>query len=133
MSSPIKKTLLLLAAGGLLASTAAGARERISGAKELARMLEDRTAGEPKRCIDNRHGTNLAIIEGTALVYRDGSTLWVNVPADPKSLDDGDAVVIRQFGHQLCSTDVVTTFDPVVGMYTGNVFLNEFVPYRKAG
>lgn len=133
MSNPIKNALLLLAAGCLLASSAAGAREQLSGADELTRMLEDRAAGKPERCIDSRRAANLTIIEGTALVYRDGSTLWVNVPADPKSLDDGDAVVIRQSGHQLCSTDVVTTFDPVVGMYTGNVFLGEFVPYRKAG
>ena len=69
--------------------------------------------------------------DGTALIYRDGKTIWVNRTANPQDLDKWDALLIRQHGAQLCRQDIVTTFDPSSGMYTGNVFLTEFVPYTR--
>lgn len=131
MSKSFKTALLALAAGGLLAAPALEARERMSGEEKLAKMLEGRVAGEPESCIRTFPSVDLTVIDGTALVYERGRTLWVNVPADPDSLDDSDALLTRQFGTQLCRTDIVTTFDRTVGFYTGNVFLGEFVPYRK--
>jgi hypothetical protein len=133
MSKTLRTVLLTMAAGSVLASPAVGARERISGQDKLAKMLEGRVAGEPTNCIRTFPSSNLTIIDGTALVYRQGSTLWVNVPADAKSLNDRDAILTRPHGNQLCSTDIVTTFEPSVGFYTGNIFLGKFVPYRKAG
>lgn len=133
MSNSIKTALLALAAGSLLVAPALEARERMSGEEKLAQMLEGRVAGEPESCIRTFPSVDLTVIDGTALVYKSGRTLWVNVPADPRSLDDRDALLTRQFGTRLCSTDIVTTFDRGFGHYTGNVFLGEFVPYRKAG
>lgn len=131
MSRTIKTALLALVAGGLFASPALQARERISGAEKLAKMLEGRVAGEPESCIRTFPSVHLTVIDDTALVYKQGRTLWVNVPADPGGLDDRDALLTRQFGSQLCKMDIVTTFDPTIGFYTGNIFLSEFVPYRK--
>ena len=133
MSKNIKTAFLALAGLGLLAAPAVGARERPSGEAKLAKMLEGRVAGEPESCIQTFPGGNLTVVDGAALVYKRGRTLWVNVPADPASLDDRDALLTRVHGTQLCRTDIVTTFDPSGGFYTGNIFLGEFVPYRKGG
>lgn len=131
MSKALKTALLVLAAGSLLTSPALQARERISGEEKLAKMLEGRVAGEPESCIRTFPSVELTVIDGTALVYKQGGTLWVNVPARPESLDDRDALLTRQFSSRLCKMDIVTTFDPSMGFYTGNIFLSDFVPYRK--
>lgn len=133
MTKTIKTAGLALAAIGLVTTPALAGDERLSGEAKLAKMLEGRVAGEPQSCIRTFPTANLKIIDGTALVYKQGSTLWVNVPDYPNSLDDSDALLTRTHGTQLCNTDVVTTFDPAFGHFTGNVFLGEFVPYRKHG
>ena len=98
---------------------------------KLAKMLEGREAGEPERCITMRPTDQMQVIEGTALVFRSGSTMWVNTTADPESIDKWDTYVFRRYGSQLCSMDIVTTLDRGSGMYNGNVSLVEFVPWRK--
>ncbi|TCD06493.1 hypothetical protein EYB45_01870 [Erythrobacteraceae bacterium CFH 75059] len=124
------------AAAGLVAPAFAGERaptraER--GQEQLARLLEGRVAGEPQRCVRTFPNRNLQIIEGTAIVIRDGNTVWVNTTRDPAALNDNDALLIRNFGTvgQLCRLDPVTTFDRITGFYTGNIFLTDFVPYRR--
>ncbi|OZA93805.1 hypothetical protein U4960_01930 [Altererythrobacter sp. H2] len=104
------------------------------GEIKLAKMLEGRVAGEPERCINTFGSGNLQVIDGTALVYRQGKTLWVNRTRNPDSLDDNDYLVIRKYGSsgQLCKLDNVTTHDRTGNFFTGVVFLEDFVPYRKA-
>lgn len=104
------------------------------GEIKLAKMLEGRIAGEPERCINTFGSGNLQVIDGTALVYRQGKTLWVNRTRNPDSLDDNDYLVIRKYGSsgQLCKLDNVTTHDRTGNFFTGVVFLEDFVPYRKA-
>lgn len=104
---------------------------RTEGEAKLAKMLEGRVAGEPQSCVQMYPNTHVRIIDETALVIDRGSTLYVNVPQHPESLDDDDAMKIRRTGSQLCRTDIVTTFDRTGGFYTGNIFLGEFVPYKK--
>lgn len=123
------------AAAALATAAIAGpslAGERLSGEAELASMLEGRVAGEPRSCISTFTNRESRVIDGTALVYGRGRTIWVNRTANPRDLDDWDALLIRQYGgSQLCRQDIVTTFDTASGMYTGNVFLSEFVPYTR--
>ena len=107
------------------------ARERMTGDQELAKLLEGRVAGEPRNCINPRVSQSSRVIDGTAVVYGRGRTIWVNVPHNADDLDDWDALLIRQYGSQLCRQDIVTTFDTSSGMYTGNVFLGDFVPYTR--
>ena len=71
-------------------------------------------------------------IDGTAIVYRVGSTLWVNRPkGGAESLDDDDILVTKTIGSQLCSIDTVQLRDRTSHMYAGFVSLGEFVPYRR--
>ncbi len=127
------KPALVLAALAATAVVAAPsvARERPSGDQQLAKVLEGRVAGKPESCINTRVYQNQRVIDGTAVVYGRGRTIYVNVPRNAEDLDDWDAMVVRQFGSQLCRQDIVTTIDTSTGMYTGNVFLGDFVPYTR--
>jgi len=131
------KLLLPIAALAILAMPASAEEDAPAPSKgelKLTKMLDGRVAGEPARCINTFGGGNLQIIDGTALVYRQGKTLWVNRTRNPDSLDDNDYLVIRKYGSagQLCRLDNVTTHDRTGNFFTGVVFLEDFVPYRKA-
>ncbi|ABC64429.1 hypothetical protein [Erythrobacter litoralis] len=102
------------------------------GEQKLAKLLEGRVAGEPESCIRDRPVRNFQVIDNTAIVYRIGSTIWVNRTKNPRTLDDNETLVFRRYGSQICSTDIVSTIDRFGGFYTGNIFLDHFVPYRKA-
>ena len=124
----------IVALAALAAALVAGpsvAAERLTGEAKLAKMLEGRVAGEPKSCINTFVNRDSTVIDDTAVVYGRGRTIWVNRTAHPQDLDDSDAMLVRMYGSQLCRQDIVTTFDTSTGMYTGNVFLTEFVPYTR--
>lgn len=101
------------------------------GEAKLAKMLEGRIAGEPSNCIRTLGSRNLQQIDETAIVYRDGDTLWVNYTRSPDAIDDNDYLVIRKFGtSQLCRTDQITTYDRFANFFSGVIFLDDFIPYR---
>jgi hypothetical protein len=107
--------------------------EVTKGEAKLAKMLEGRVAGEPEHCIRTIGSRNLQQIDRTALVYKDGKTIWVNRTRTPDAIDDSDIMVIKRFdGTSLCRTDNITLVDRLSGTFTGIIFLDDFVPYRKA-
>ncbi len=120
-----------IAAATLVAAPSA-AGERLTGEAKLSKMLEGRVAGEPRSCINTFSNRDSQVVDRTAVVYGSGRTIWVNRPVNARDLDRWDALMVRQHGSQLCRQDIVTTFDTSSGMYTGNVFLTEFVPYTRA-
>lgn len=127
----IALTLAALAGAAMVAGPSV-ARERLTGEEKLAKLLEGRVAGEPRNCINTRVNSNSQVIDGTAVVYGRGRTIWVNVPANAEDLDSDDALLVRQHGANLCRQDIVTTFDTAGRFYTGNLFLGDFVPYTRA-
>lgn len=124
---------LAAAASALTVAGAADAKPRETGEARLARLLEGRVAGRPTNCIRTWARNDVERIDGTALVFGRGEIIYVNRTDSPQSIDEDDAWLVRQSGTvgQLCRTDIVTTFEPSGGFYTGNVFLSEFVPYRR--
>lgn len=133
----MRNTLLALAAVGLAISAPAApafAKQTVAerGEAKLAKMLEGRVAGEPVKCISAFNGSNIEVIDETALVYRTGSTVYVARPTDPRMLGRNDILVTERFGSQLCSNDTMRTVDQSGGFFTGVVFLSDFVPYTKA-
>lgn len=124
----------LFAAAALAAvPAAASAREKLTPEAKLEKLLEGRVAGEPQNCLPLTSSASSQIIDKTAIVYRVGSTLWVNRPkGGADSLDDDDILVTKTSGSQLCSIDVVQLHDRSSHMYSGFVSLGEFVPYRRA-
>lgn len=131
----MKKIATILAGAALaIGGTAAIASERVEkGEARLAKMIEGRVAGEPVRCI-NTFRENSQIIPDVALVYEEGKTIYVARPAHPGSLRRDDILVVHRFSPgRLCVNDRMHTIDRTSGMLSGIVFLEDFVPYTKAG
>ena len=123
----------LIAAAAVTAAPAAMAREKLEPEAQLAKLLEGRVAGEPQKCIPLSTTRSSQIIDKTAIVYKVGSTRWVNRPeGGAASLDDDVILVLKTSGSQLCSIDTLELHDRTSRMYSGFVSLGEFVPYRRA-
>jgi len=121
----------LMAAAALVA-TPALASHRDSPDAQLQKLLVGRVAGKPTNCINLPGVTSSQIIDGRAIVYRVGGTLFVNEPrSGASSLRDDDVLVTRTFGGELCSIDTVRLIDRASRVPHGFVGLGEFVPYRK--
>ena len=120
---------------GVLAVTAMPASaQRGTPEQQLERALRDRVAGEPVDCINLRSVRSSRIINGTAILFDAGGTIYVNRPrSGASSLSNWDTQVVRPFNSQLCQVDTIRMVDPASGFYRGTVFLGEFVPYRRAG
>jgi len=127
-----KFALLAVAATALVAGPALQAKPRMSGEQELDRMLEGRVAGQPVSCISLSDSHDARIINGTAIVYGSGRTIYVNRPRDPRDLDRDDVMVSEIHGSsQLCRLDAVRMHDRSGGYFRGFVSLENFVPYRR--
>lgn len=112
--------------------TQAEAAPLTKGQKRLAKLLEGRVAGEPLRCIRSLPQQRMQTIEGTAYVYGSGSTIYVQRTNAPDQIDDNDVLVINRFNPtELCRVNIATTIDPVTGIFTGTVFFDDFVPYKR--
>lgn len=102
------------------------------GEQRLAKLLDGRVAGEPVRCIRTFPNQRMQTIEGTAYVYGRGNTIYVQRTVSPENIDNNDALVSTRFSPtELCRLDVMTTVDPVFGIFTGAVFFEDFVPYTR--
>lgn len=110
----------------------ASAREKLEPEAQLAKLIGDRVAGQPQDCLPLSSIGSSQVIDKTAIVYKVGSTLWVNRPrGGAESLDDDDILVTKLTGSQLCSIDTVELRDRASHFYSGFVSLGEFVPYRR--
>jgi len=129
-----KSISLLLASLALAGAVSASAEEPTRGEAKLAEMLEGRVAGEPAECLSESQRDSIQIVDGTAIVFRDGGTLWVNRPAGAQFLSRGDLPVFHQFSSQLCRLDQVELRDRLgSGTMPGpRLALGDFVPYTKA-
>ena len=127
----MRKIIVSLLAAATLAAPAAAAAPRLSPDAELARLLEGRVAGKPQACISMLGSRSSQIIDRTALVYRDGRTVWVNRPRSGAEALRGDPILVtRPFGSQLCRVDPVHLVDRGSGFRRGFLLLGDFVPYR---
>lgn len=115
----------------VLAAPAVAATVAPSGEAELARMVEGRVAGEPVDCISGSAADGMQIVDGTALVFKRGRTLYVNRPDGARTLDEWDLPVIHQFGSQLCRQDRIELRDRHSGIPGPSIFLTKFVPYVR--
>lgn len=123
---------IALAATALVAGGAAvQAKSKLTPEQRLEKLLEGRVAGKPTSCISTADTRDMEIIDGVALVYRSGTTLYVNRPRNPEDLDSDDILVIRTNGSQLCRLDMIHTVDRMGHFTTGFVNLGDFIPYRR--
>lgn len=123
---------LALAAASLLAAPAAQASPRKTPQEQLATLLKDRVAGKPVDCIWMSNVDSTQVIDKTAIVYKSGSTYYVNYPqVGADSLDDDDILVTKLYSSNLCHIDTVELHDRTSGMWSGFVGLGKFVPYTR--
>lgn len=105
---------------------------RLSPEARLDKLIGDRVAGDPVSCINLRDVQSSQIIDGTAIVYRVGSKLYVNHPRSGAHwLDDDDILATRTISSQLCRIDTVKLIDRSARFPRGFVILGDFVPYTK--
>ena len=126
------RKLLPLIVGSLALVAGSAQAKPADHEAELARTLAGRVAGQPVDCIDMHRVRSSHIIPGTAIVYDAGGVVYVNRPrAGAESMDQWDIMVNRLYSTELCSVDTVQLIDQGSHMYSGTVFLGEFVPYRR--
>ena len=127
------KTSVIFAAGAAMVLTApAMAQSREERAEQaFQELVEGRTAGEPQPCVSAFNSNRLRLEEGVGIVYEQGDTLWVARAQRPEALDRWDLPIIERRGSRLCSIDVTRTIDRSSGMFSGVLFLDDFVPYTK--
>lgn len=125
--------ILALVASTVLLSgcAAASGKPKLTPPQRLEKLLEGREAGKPVSCISTYDSRDMTIYDKTAIVFRSGSTLYVNRPQNADQLDSDDILVTRTFGAQLCRLDIVKTVDRGGRFETGFINLGDFVPYRK--
>ncbi len=126
-----KIALALAASAALLVGPALNAKPRQTPEQRLEKLLEGREAGKPRSCISNMDSRDMQVIDGIALVYRSGSTLYVNRPRNAEDLDSDDIMVIRVHGSQFCRLDLVNMVDRTGHFSTGFISLGDFVPYKR--
>jgi hypothetical protein len=125
-----------LALGALAAAVpAVAARDHAArGEAELARIIDGRTAGAPVDCLTSFQRRNMEVVDHTAIVIRDGDTLYVNRPQGVSFLTWNDIPVFKIWGsNQLCDKDMAELRDRSTGMRGAAIVLGEFVPYRRNG
>lgn len=128
-------TKILLSAAALLAlgAPALAAAERPVPEARLQEALKGRVAGAPVSCIPLRETTSTEIIDGAAILYRVGGTVYVNRPrGGAESLRQDDVLVTRTYGSRLCRPEIVNLVDRASRGLRGFVSLGDFVPYRRA-
>ena len=125
------KTLGISAAVAAMAlavpATAQDREERAEMA--FAELVKGRTAGEATNCINTFQSSRLRVEEHVGLVYERGDTIWVARATNPRNLDGWDVPIIERYGSRLCTNDVTRTIDRSSGMFSGVLFLEDFVPY----
>jgi len=97
----------------------------------FAKLTEGRVAGEPQSCVTTFRSNGLRVVEQVGLVYEAGKTTWIAIARNPRRLDDFDVPVITRYGSQLCKFDQITLMDRSSQMFSGVLFLHDFVPYTK--
>jgi hypothetical protein len=124
----------LLIGAILLTASPAAAVSRTDPAQRLAREIEGRVAGEPIRCLDRRdvRVRSKRIIDGTAIIYDAGGTLYVNRPsAGSEFLDRNDFAIVWPSDRKVCSMDRLYMSRSPGEAVSGTVVLGDFVPYSK--
>jgi hypothetical protein len=124
-------TALFTAAALLAVPAAVSAKPKLSGEERLAKVIGDRVPGEPVSCLSHYQTRDLEVIDKTALVYKNGGTIYVNRPKNAEDVDEDDVLVTKLHGSQFCDLDIVQTYDRSGHFWNGFLSLGQFVPYRR--
>ena len=117
----------------LLTSSLAGCTQsNVSADTALNRELGVRTAGAPQACIPNSSNGSLHGVDSSTLVYRSGTTIYVNHPTAPCSgvAPFSTLIVEAQSGH-FCRGDRARALELGATIPGPVCILGDWVAYRK--
>jgi hypothetical protein len=127
-----KSAFLIILAAAAAAPVSAAAPQPEKGEAALQQLLAGRVAGKPVSCLSLPQLGSSQVIDGTAIVYRSGSRLYVNRPeGGAESLRSDNILVTRTSIGMLCNVDTVDLMDRSSRAWTGFVRLGDFVPYDR--
>ncbi|KLE34149.1 hypothetical protein [Aurantiacibacter luteus] len=130
---PFVAAITAAAALALAAPAAAQSERQMQRSQEAFAELTEgwEVAGQPEACIYTPNTNRLRVVENVGLAYRQGDTMWVARARNPQNLGAWDVPIIDRFGSNLCRHDAMRTIDRSSGMFSGVLFLDDFVPYRR--
>jgi hypothetical protein len=127
---------MLLVTGALLAlgGCATGEEAQTTADQEsFARELSDRTAGEPRACIQARTSSGITAVDDRTIVRRDGRTLWVNRLAHAcPGLRPLTTLIIETHGAEYCRGDRIRALDPGTTIPGPICVIGDWVPYMRS-
>ncbi len=127
-------SLALTACGGAASAITSNPAEPASNEARIERALTGLTPGKPVSCIaQTRPGYTTEAI-GDVILYKINKKLIYrnDTTGGCTARNRQDALVVRNFGTQLCSGNIVRTVDPQSGVEAGGCSLGTFTPYTKA-
>jgi hypothetical protein len=127
----MRATLCLI--GGMLMAAALPAQAaKLDPEARIAKALEGRVAGKPVDCIPQYRIQSSQIFEKTAILYKAGSTWYLNRPVSGRNfLGRDDVLLTDTHSSDLCSIDIVRLLDSGSHFPSGSLGLGPFVPYTK--
>jgi hypothetical protein len=122
--------IVCLAACALTAGAAAAAKP--DDAARLAKLLAGRTPGKPVSCLPNTRATDSTTI-GSTIVYRFGSTLYVNRFINGCPMLRSDRVLVSNHPTgRACRGDLAQVYlQQPAGISLGGCAFDDFTPYPK--
>ena len=126
------RVMLCLMGGVLMAAALPAQAARLDPEARLAKMLDGRVAGKPVDCIPQYRIQSSEIFEKTAILYKAGSTWYLNRPVSGRNfLHRDDILLTDTHSSDLCSVDIVRLIDQGSHFPSGSLGLGQFVPYSK--
>jgi hypothetical protein len=125
--------VMLCLMGAMLISKALPAQAApVDQEARLAKRLEGRVAGKPVDCIPQYRVDSTEIFDRTGILYKAGSTWYLNRPVSGLNfLHRDDVMLTDTHSTDLCSVDIVRLLDQGSHFPVGTLGLGKFVPYRK--
>ena len=126
------RAILCLIGGMLITATLPAQAARLAPEARIAKALEGRVAGKPVDCIPQYRIQSSEIFEKTAILYKAGSTWYLNRPVSGSNfLQSDDVLLTDTHSSDLCRVDIVRLLDPSTHFPSGSLGLGQFVPYTK--
>ena len=126
------RAILCLIGGMLITATLPAQAARLAPEARIAKALEGRVAGKPVDCIPQYRIQSSEIFEKAAILYKAGSTWYLNRPVSGSNfLQSDDVLLTDTHSSDLCRVDIVRLLDPSTHFPSGSLGLGQFVPYTK--
>ena len=126
----LNSLILAATAASLVAAPVLAARQ--APQEQLDKLLVGLTADKPVDCISQWRTNESQTIPGIGIVYKVGTTQYLNRFSDGCPQLDGDNILVtRTYGTQLCRGDIARVIMRGPDIETGSCIFGDFTPYRR--